>query len=75
MDKGLIIAQINTLKIQLEAMNSQLDFLLEMLIDYQEQEPETEICTHPVESRINLSTMGIERWQCRVCGYQYEGGD
>jgi len=31
-----------------------------------------ETCTHPLEARINYSTPGWERWQCKLCGYVYE---
>lgn len=35
-------------------------------------EEETGECQHPLESRKNYSTMGVERWQCGVCGYFHE---
>jgi hypothetical protein len=33
-----------------------------------------EPCAHPVEERRDLgSTMGHERWACKVCGYEVTG--
>lgn len=29
-------------------------------------------CQHPKEARIDMRTMGWERWQCGECGYLYE---
>lgn len=62
MNKTAIIAQ-------LEAMRAQIDATLFLLF---EDEPEPISCQHPAESRVDMSTMGIQRWQCRICGYQHE---
>lgn len=32
--------------------------------------PDTGECTHP--DRVDMSTMGHERWRCRVCGHVEE---
>jgi hypothetical protein len=29
-------------------------------------------CEHPLDDRQDLSTMGIERWTCRRCGFKVE---
>ena len=29
-------------------------------------------CDHPEDQRIDLSTMGVTRWQCKVCGHVEE---
>lgn len=34
-------------------------------------ELDEEECQHPIDDRIDLSTMGHEAWQCGVCGYTF----
>ena len=29
-------------------------------------------CQHPKDSRKYMNVMGIDRWQCKDCGYIYE---
>jgi rubrerythrin len=30
-------------------------------------------CVHPEEDRQDYSTMGVTRWQCKLCGFLFEG--
>jgi hypothetical protein len=30
-------------------------------------------CQHPVEKRKDASTMGSTKWQCMVCGEEFDG--
>lgn len=62
-DKLLLANLLNTAGAAIEAAYELLTQ------DQQEQEPE---CEHPLDKRKNYSTMGIQRWQCTLCGYLYE---
>jgi hypothetical protein len=53
---------INQLLIIRSAVDTALDVLL----------PEQNECTHPLEARIEYSTMGHEEWECRKCGLHYK---
>ena len=64
--KETIIAQLVSMKNQIAALESQVDAALSILCI------ENDTCQHPKDQRVNLSTMGQERWQCKACGYLYE---
>lgn len=61
---------IESIKAQLIAIKSMADAILAE-IDQEEE------CDHPKDERIDMSTMGHERWQCGVCGFIYDpdGGE
>lgn len=58
------------LKIQHDAMGALIEALLCVAMDM--DEGQSQDCPHPPNQRINMSTMGTERWQCKLCGYQHE---
>lgn len=60
---------------QLYVMRAQLDTILIMVEELEGQNDEG--CKHPDKSRINFTTMGgPEKWQCKLCGFEYiEGKD
>lgn len=61
MDKQVILAQLVAIRSTVEA--------LIILIQAEEEE---NTCTHPEDSRIDMSTMGHPRWQCGVCDYIFD---
>jgi transposase-like protein len=74
---------VEALRKQLESMLLQLDGVAASVQAAMAQiQPEAERpCDHPEEARLNMSAMGLERWRCRHCGFEYEkiiepgGGD
>jgi len=53
----------------LASIRNMTDAAIQLAMDVDKQ------CTHPVEHRLNLSTMGKpEEWQCKLCGYEYKEG-
>jgi transposase-like protein len=42
---------------------------IEELIEESEQAP---ICVHPIQARMDMSTMGHAAWRCKLCGFTYE---
>ncbi len=69
MDEGqLLDITIN----QLASARTMIDAALNVAMDVDK----IENCQHPVEQRINYSTMGgPEEWECRLCGYEYKEGE
>ncbi len=67
MEKDILIQQLVSMKIQIDALGSQVEAALSLLVG---QEGE---CKHPQEKRKPLS-MGGKVWQCE-CGYIHQGGD
>lgn len=63
--------QLLALRTQFEAAAAQIDAILVSMMDV-EDESQTEVCQHPKDRRLDLSTMGHIRWQCKECGYLYE---
>ena len=63
-----IISMVVGLRQQVDAMGSQIDAVLSLLVG-QEQG-----CKHPPEKRQQLG-MGSTAWQCKQCGFIYQGGD
>ena len=57
------------LRIQHDAMGALIEALLCVAMDIEDQ---PQGCQHPSDQRIDMSTMGAERWQCKLCGYQHE---
>ena len=74
---------MNALHKQLESILLQLDGVAASVQAAIAQiEPEAERpCDHPEEARLQMSAMGLEKWRCRRCGFEYEkiiepgGGD
>lgn len=58
------------LRAQHEAMGAQIEALLIICMDLEEEQPTG--CQHPTDQRIDMSTMGVDRWQCKLCGHQHE---
>lgn len=58
------------LKIQHDAMGALIEALLCVAMDMEEEQPQD--CQHPSDQRIDMSTMGAIRWQCKLCGHQHE---
>lgn len=51
------------------AIRAQVDFLTKLLES--EQRKENEICQHPPQARVSMSTFGKTQWQCNICGYMH----
>lgn len=66
-----VTQQLLALRAALESALHQVDAALLILCPEAKQE-EGE-CRHPPEKRKNISSMGIPRWQCGICGYIHEG--
>lgn len=68
MDQQALKLAIN----MLDSMRTMSESLLEILSAGLE-------CSHPLEHRLDMSTMGNKQWKCGLCGYIYdekmEGGD
>lgn len=60
-ERALLISLINNAGAALEAAFE--------IVAKDEEEPG---CEHPADQRKNYSTMGVERWQCKLCGFFYE---
>lgn len=58
------------LRMQHEAMGAQIEALLILCMDLEDEQSQG--CPHPTDQRVDMSTMGTERWQCKQCGYQHE---
>ncbi len=56
---------------QLLAIRASVDAMLALLAPEEPEDGGGE-CNHPPQVRQDLSTMGIERWQCKLCGYLFE---
>ena len=60
---------------QLVSMRAGIDAALAILTE--DQPPDETSCPH--EDRTDMSTMGIEKWECNTCGHRHErslrGGD
>ena len=54
---------------QLVSVRSAIDAALAIMTEDQ-QPDDPQPCQH--EDRTDMSTMGIERWECNVCGHKYE---
>lgn len=64
----------DALRAQLFAIRAQVDALI-MQLD-PEPPPADEKCPHPPAARQDRSVMGSpERWICRACGFEYDGGE
>lgn len=59
MDRELVVRHLLNIR---ESVNIIVGELAE------EEEPE---CAHPIDARIDYSTMGNEWWICELCGYEY----
>lgn len=47
--------------------------VLEAMHEHLRQAPDVVECQHPEEERTDLgSTMGHERWRCKLCGYEVQ---
>lgn len=65
-DKEIVIQQLVSMRQQVDALGSQVDAALSLLVG-----PENDGCPHPPEKRKQLA-MGSTAWRCE-CGYVYEG--
>ncbi len=48
---------------------------IEAALSLLEEEGKAPECKHPPDSRQDLSTMGHERWKCKLCGYIHDPGE
>ncbi len=64
------------LTMQLLAIRASVDAMLSLLEPtpqpQEPKEPDGDECSHPLQARQKLDTMGVERWQCTICGYLFE---
>lgn len=59
---------------QLLSIRASIDACLFILEE--EGNYDDEVCRHPYEHRIDLSTMGgKDSWKCKVCGYIWVEGE
>lgn len=66
-----LIRQLAALRAQISVLAEQVDSAI-LLVAGMQPEEQDEGCAHPEDQRIDLSTMGVRRWECRVCGYRFE---
>lgn len=64
----VLMSQLLAMRAAIEGLANQVDAVLSVLCPVSSNVE----CNHPKDKRQNLSTMGIERWKCRECGYIYE---
>jgi hypothetical protein len=69
-NKDIVIQQLVSMRQQVDAMGSQIDAALSLLVG---PDPD-EGCSHPPDKRQPLG-MGNTAWQCKKCGYIHQGGD
>jgi hypothetical protein len=66
----LLVAQLYASRAQAEATITQIDATLAALGVPMDRADADAICTHPVELREDLTTMGGPlEWRCRACGF------
>lgn len=68
------VKDMERLKSLLNAAGASLEAAFDIIAAYDEEPPQ---CEHPKDKRKDYSTMGVERWQCKECGFLYEqkGGE
>lgn len=64
MNREALIQQLISVRAAIEAAL--------LLLQEPEAEPEPPGCQHPPAQRMDLSTMGHPRWQCKQCGHVEE---
>lgn len=59
---------VEALKGYVGMMQLALDKIHELI----EENEQVAICQHPLGARRDLSTMGHQMWECKLCGYTFE---